>query len=64
MQCELCKFSIPHSGRFFVEHCRYYSTLGKKQLMLLAAEIDQCSFFELDSKEGPHFEREIPYEKK
>jgi hypothetical protein len=38
--------------------------LEKKQLMLLAAEIDQCSFFELDSKEGPHFEREIPYEKK
>jgi hypothetical protein len=49
---------------FFVEHCRYYSTLEKKQLMLLAAEIEQCSFFELDSKEGPHFEREIPYEKK
>lgn len=43
MQCDLCKNSVPHSGQFSLEHCKFYAALKDKELMLLAAETNRCS---------------------
>lgn len=30
MQCDLCKNSVPHSGQFSLEHCKFYAALKDK----------------------------------